>query len=260
MQLEVEKRGQGGSIADSVSVSPKLSSLPAMNLGPAVLNQNVIKVEGSVLSNCSSPAATISNSILGSQALTPPLPTMVKLEDVTVAAGKPIQLQAPTQLITKIQSQTQHQMSSIPQQRSPKLQTKPQSQPTSSSLQQFFISHQGGVSQVLGQPQTLLTTSGQPQTVLTSTGQAGTQILLPVSLPNNATAIQLPRTNVSLQVSQNRFLMNLWSNKMSDCQSLTWGLWLLHFSLSPQPQIQVWHRLQFLSCRTVRWRRCPASS
>ncbi|XP_008312989.1 MKL/myocardin-like protein 2 [Cynoglossus semilaevis] len=199
MQLEVEKRGQGGSIADSVSVSPKHSSLPAMNLGPAVLNQNVIKVEGSVLSNCSSPAATISNSILGSQALTPPLPTMVKLEDVTVAAGKPIQLQAPTQLITKIQSQTQHQMSSIPQQRSPKLQTKPQSQPTSSSLQQFFISHQGGVSQVLGQPQTLLTTSGQPQTVLTSTGQAGTQILLPVSLPNNATAIQLPRTNVSLQ-------------------------------------------------------------
>uniref|UniRef100_A0A8C4F1V6 Myocardin related transcription factor B n=1 Tax=Dicentrarchus labrax TaxID=13489 RepID=A0A8C4F1V6_DICLA len=71
-------------------------------------------------------------------------------------------LQAQTQLITQIQPQAQSQ---------------------------FFISHTGGVSQVLGQPQTLLTT----------TGQAGTQILLPVSLPNNATAIQLPSTTVSLQ-------------------------------------------------------------
>uniref|UniRef100_A0A665TRQ8 SAP domain-containing protein n=1 Tax=Echeneis naucrates TaxID=173247 RepID=A0A665TRQ8_ECHNA len=56
---------------------------------------------------------------------------------------------------------------------------------------QFFISHPGGVSQVLGQPQTLLTTSGQPQTLLTATGQTGAQILLPVSLPNNAATIQL---------------------------------------------------------------------
>uniref|UniRef100_A0A671V2M6 Myocardin related transcription factor B n=1 Tax=Sparus aurata TaxID=8175 RepID=A0A671V2M6_SPAAU len=63
--------------------------------------------------------------------------------------------------------------------------------PTQTQLiTQFFISHSGGVSQVLGQPQTLLTT----------TGQAGTQILLPVSLPSNATAIQLPSTTVSLQV------------------------------------------------------------
>uniref|UniRef100_A0A3Q4HZ17 Myocardin related transcription factor B n=1 Tax=Neolamprologus brichardi TaxID=32507 RepID=A0A3Q4HZ17_NEOBR len=60
---------------------------------------------------------------------------------------------------------------------------------SSPHLQQFFISHSGGVSQVLGQPQTLLT----------ATGQAGTQILLPVSLPNNAAAIQLPSTTVSLQ-------------------------------------------------------------
>uniref|UniRef100_A0A8C2WS68 Myocardin related transcription factor B n=1 Tax=Cyclopterus lumpus TaxID=8103 RepID=A0A8C2WS68_CYCLU len=95
MQLEVEKRGQG------------------------------VKMEGSVLSNCSSSA-------------------VVKLED---------------------------------------------SQPAAPSLQQFFISHTGRVSQVLGQPQTLLTTTGQ-------TGR----ILLPVSLPNSATAIQLPNTNVSLQV------------------------------------------------------------
>uniref|UniRef100_A0A8C5N4S4 SAP domain-containing protein n=1 Tax=Gouania willdenowi TaxID=441366 RepID=A0A8C5N4S4_GOUWI len=62
-------------------------------------------------------------------------------------------------------------------------------------LQQFFISHTGGVSQVLGPPQTLLTTSAQ--TLLTTTGQAGTQILLPVSLPNTTTGIQLPSTTVN---------------------------------------------------------------
>uniref|UniRef100_A0A4W6BT08 Myocardin related transcription factor B n=1 Tax=Lates calcarifer TaxID=8187 RepID=A0A4W6BT08_LATCA len=122
MQLEVEKRG--GTAADSASLSPKL-----MNPAPTLLNSNVVKMEGTVLSNCS------------------PLPTVVKLEDT-------------------------------------------QPQPAATNLQQFFISHSGGVSQVLGQPQTLLTT----------TGQAGTQILLPVSLPSNATAIQLPNTTVSLQV------------------------------------------------------------
>ncbi|KAG7507834.1 hypothetical protein JOB18_046175 [Solea senegalensis] len=190
MQLEVEKRGQGGCVPDSVS--PKLSSVPP------VLNSNVVKMEGAVLSNCSSTAASIPNSIIGSHTLSSPRPTMVKLEDVTVSAGKPIQL------MTKIQPQAPPQGSTSPQvlqhqQRSPKLQTRPQSQPTAASLQQFFISHPGGVSQVLGQPQTLLTTSRQPQTLLTTTGQAGTQILLPVSLPNNATAIQLPRTTVSLQ-------------------------------------------------------------
>ncbi|XP_035802978.2 myocardin-related transcription factor B isoform X2 [Amphiprion ocellaris] len=204
IQLEAEKRGQGGSAADSVSLPPQLTSIPAMNSVPAVLNSNVVKMEGTVLSNCSSTTATIPNSILSSQALGAPLPTVVKLEDVTVSSGKALQLQTQTQLITQIQPQAQPQVTTSPQlmpqpQKSPKLQTKPQSQPAASSLQQFFISHPGGMSQVLGQPQTLLTTSGQPQTLLTTTGQAGTQILLPVSLPNNATTIQLPSTTVSLQ-------------------------------------------------------------
>lgn len=59
---------------------------------------------------------------------------------------------------------------------------------TATPLPQFFISHQG-VPQVIGQPQTLLTTQ-----------HTGTQILLPVSLPNNTTTIQLTNTNVKLQV------------------------------------------------------------
>lgn len=180
MQLEVEKRGQGGCIADSG---------PAMNTISTVRSSNVVKMEGTVLSNCSSTAGTIPNSILGIQTLSP-RPTVVKLEDVTVSSGKPLQLQTQTQIITQIQPQAQPQIMGSPRllsqsQRSPKLQP----QPAAPSLQQFFISHPGGVSQVLGQPQTLLTT----------TGQAG-RILLPVSLPNSATAIQLPNTNVSLQV------------------------------------------------------------
>lgn len=184
MQLEVEKRGQGD------SVSPKLAAVPAVN--SAVLNSNLVKVEScqsnAVLSNCSTSAA-IPNSILSSQALTAPLPAMVKLEDVTVSSGKPLHLQTQTQLITQIPAPSQPQVTTSSQllsqsHKSPKL------QPAAPSLQQFFISHSGGVSQMLGQPQTLLTT----------TGQAGTQILLPVSLPNNATAIQLPSTTVSLQV------------------------------------------------------------
>ncbi|CAJ1080670.1 myocardin-related transcription factor B isoform X1 [Xyrichtys novacula] len=186
MQLKVEKRA---GTTDSASVSPQLASVPTMNPVPTVLSSNVVKMEGTVLSNCSSTAATIPNSILGSQALSP-LPTVVKLEDVTVSSGKPIQLQPQTQLIAQIQPSAQPQVTTSPHvlpqsQRSPK----PQSKPAAPSLQQFFISHSGGVSQVLGQPQTLLTT----------TGQAGTQILLPVSLPNNATAIQLPNNTVSLQ-------------------------------------------------------------
>ncbi|XP_070707979.1 myocardin-related transcription factor B isoform X2 [Pempheris klunzingeri] len=201
MQLEVEKRGQSGCTTDSASISPKLSPVPAMKCVPTVLNSNIVKMEGTVLSNCSSTAATIPSSILGTQALAP-LPTVVKLEDVTVSSGKPLQLQTQAQLITQIQPQAQPQVTTSPQllpqsQRSPKLQTQPQSQPAAPSLQQFFISHTGGVSQVLGQPQALLTTSGQPQTLLTRTGQAGTQILVPVSLPNSA--IQLPSTTVSLQ-------------------------------------------------------------
>ncbi|CAN9508995.1 unnamed protein product [Ophioblennius macclurei] len=192
MQLEVEKRGQGNGATDSVTLSPKLSTVSTVSPLPSVLNANMVKMEGTVLSNCSSANASIANSLLSSQALTAALPTVVKLEDVTVSSGKPIQLQTQTQLITQMQPQTQPQVTSSPQllsqaHKSPKLQA--QTQPAGPSLQQFFISHPGGVSQVLGQPQTLLTT----------TGQAGTQILLPVSLPNNATAIQLPSTTVSLQ-------------------------------------------------------------
>ncbi|KAI9526743.1 hypothetical protein NQZ68_035976 [Dissostichus eleginoides] len=155
MQLEVEKRGCS---ADS----PTVTSLPAVN--PTLLNSNVVKMEGAVLSNCASTTATIPNQILGSTSLSP-RPTVVKLEDLTVSSGKPIQIQTQTQLISQIQPQITT--------RSPKLQT-----------QQFFISHQGRV---------------VPQTLLTTTGQAGTQILLPVSLPSNATAIQLPGNTVSLQ-------------------------------------------------------------
>lgn len=59
---------------------------------------------------------------------------------------------------------------------------------TATPLPQFFISPQG-MSQVIGQPQTLLTTQ-----------HTGTQILLPVSLPNNTTTIQLTNNNVKLQV------------------------------------------------------------
>lgn len=202
MQLEVEKRGQSNGAVDSATMSPKLSTVSTLNSVSSVLNSNMVKMEGTILSNCSSTNASIANSLLGSQALTASLPTMVKLEDVTVSSGKPIQIQTQTQLITQMQPQT-HQVSTSPQllsqaQKSPTVPA--QTQTAGPGLQQFFISHPGGMSQVLGQPQTLLTTSGQPQTLLTTTaGQTGTQILLPVSLPNNATAIQLPSTTVSLQ-------------------------------------------------------------
>ncbi|KAM4716147.1 myocardin-related transcription factor B isoform 2-T3 [Anableps anableps] len=163
MQLEVEKRGQ----LDSVSPPGGATA---------------VKMEGPVQPNCSSGAATLPNSVLSSQVLTPPHPQVVKLEDVTVSSGKPLQLQTQTQLITQIQNQ--NQVSS-----SPKLGPQIQTQPAAPGLQQFFISHPAGVSQVLGQPQTLLTTAGQ----------AGTQIFVPVSLPSSATAIQLPSSTVSLQ-------------------------------------------------------------
>lgn len=191
MQLEVEKRA-----ADSVS--PKLSPVPAINPVPAVLNTNILKMEGAAVSNSPPSPASLPNPILGTQARSS-MPTVVKLEDVTVSCGKPLQLQSQAQLITQIQPQATTSPQLCPQsQRSPKLQNK--THPPAPSVQQFFISHAGGVPQVLSQPQTLLTTSGQPQTLLTTTGQAGTQILLPVSLPNSATAIQLPSTTVSLQV------------------------------------------------------------
>ncbi|XP_062416035.1 myocardin-related transcription factor B isoform X1 [Pungitius pungitius] len=180
MQLEMEKRGQGGSNEDAVS--PKSNSVPLMNPVPSLLSANVVKPEGAVLSNCSSTAATIPNSIFGSQTLAS-LPTVVKLEDVTVSSGKPLQLQAQTRILTQIQPQRINSPHLLSQsQRSLKVQA------AAPSLQQFFISHPDGVSQVLGQPQTLLTT----------TGRAGS-ILLPVALPDGSTAIQLPNANLSLQ-------------------------------------------------------------
>lgn len=63
-------------------------------------------------------------------------------------------------------------------------------QVTATPLPQFIISHQG----VIGQPQTILTTQ-----------HGGTQILLPMPMANNTTTIQLPNTNVKLQV--NKLLM-----------------------------------------------------
>lgn len=181
MQLEVEKRGQVVCATEPPSVSPTLISTPP-SAGPAV--HNSVKMEGSLRANCSPNAAPIPSSVLGSQPLTgplaAPLASVVKLEDVTVSSSN-LQLPAQTQLVSHVQPG----MNTSAQRRSPS-QTSPQ--PAMPNLQQFFISHHGGVSQVLGQPQTLLTTAGQ----------AGTQILLPVTLPSNAAAIQLP--NASLQV------------------------------------------------------------
>ncbi|XP_051968424.1 myocardin-related transcription factor B-like isoform X2 [Xyrauchen texanus] len=68
----------------------------------------------------------------------------------------------------------------------PMLVTHP-TQVTPAPLPQFIISHQG-VQQVIGQPQTLLTTQ-----------HGGTQILFPMPLANNTTTIQVPNTNVKLQ-------------------------------------------------------------
>ncbi|XP_068161274.1 myocardin-related transcription factor B isoform X2 [Antennarius striatus] len=183
MQLEVEKRTGAGD-------SPRGSSEAAANSVPAVMNSSVVKMETEILSNCSSTSTTLPNSILSSQTL-PPLPTVIKMEDVTVSSGKPIPRQTQTQLITQIQPQAPPQVSTSPQllpqaQRSTKIQTQPR--PSAPSLQQFVISHPSGV---LGHPPTLLTTAGQ----------AGTQILLPVSLPSNAATIQLPSTTVSLQAT-----------------------------------------------------------
>ncbi|CAL8302320.1 unnamed protein product [Lota lota] len=195
MQLEVEKRSQ-----DTPSVSSSFPSAPTTT-APTLINSNLVKLEGRVLANCLS-----TNSILGSPALPNHRPTVVKLEDVTVSSGRPIHPQAQTQMIPQVQlfSHIQHQGVTSTRfvsqsQRSPSgnQQPQPQKQQPAPSLQQFFISHQGTVSQVLGQPQTLLTAGSQPTT----------QILLPVSLPSNTTTaattttttIQLPTTSVSLQ-------------------------------------------------------------
>lgn len=142
MQLEVEKRGQA---------DPASPVLPSVSSAPAILTPSAVKMEGPVRSTCSASAH----------------PQVVKLEDVTVSAGQPLQL------FTQIQNKQGPQN---------------QNQPAAPSLQQFFIAPPAAVSQVLAQPQTLLTTAGQP----------ATQIFVPVSLPNSA--IQLPSADLSLQV------------------------------------------------------------
>ena len=190
MQLEVEKRSQD----TPSSVGSSFPSAPAAAV-PALVNSNLVKLEGRLLANCSS-----TNSVLGPSALPNQRATVVKLEDVTVSSGRPVHPQAQTQMIPQVQLFSQIQRPgprlASQSQRSPNGHQQPQpqqQQQLAPSLQQFFISHQGTVSQVLGQPQTLLTAGSQPTT----------QILLPVSLPSNTTAsnttIQLPATSVSLQ-------------------------------------------------------------
>lgn len=168
MQLEVEKRGQSVSSSDPPPAPPSLPSHV-----PPVLNSNPVKVEGPLQANCSPP--TLPGSLLG------PPAAVVKLEDVTCSSGQT--LQSNTQLFTQIRPQPPPAGATSPQLLT---QSKLQSRPAVPGLQQFFISHPGGVSQVLGQPQTLVTTSGQ----------TGAQILLP-------TTIQLPSTTVGLQVRAN---------------------------------------------------------
>ncbi|XP_077594523.1 myocardin-related transcription factor B [Stigmatopora nigra] len=144
-----------------------------------------LEVEKRSQGSCS--PGSLGNSISASQVLPKPPPqTPVKLEDVTVSSGKPHQ----PQLVSRKPVQVQQ---------SPQLNSQPPRQAGAPNLQQFVIGHPGGMPQVLGRPQTLLTASGPPPTLLAASGQTGTQILLPVSLPNNGGAIQLPSTTVSLQ-------------------------------------------------------------
>ncbi|XP_062331687.1 myocardin-related transcription factor B isoform X3 [Osmerus eperlanus] len=159
MQLEVEKRGP-------VAPNPSMDTSITSSLIPNTLTSNSVKMEGRVSPNCSITAT----SILGAQPQPPALSTVVKLEEAVSVPHLQLQNQTYTQ---QPHTQTQTQPNHYPQ-------------PSPPSLPQFFFSHQGAVSHVLGQPQTL---------------QPGTQILLPVSLPSNATAIQLPTTAVSLQAT-----------------------------------------------------------
>lgn len=178
MQLELEKRAGTG--------DPAPQAVADMSGLATVLSPAGVKSE---LANCPTTAA----AILSSPSLSS-LPTVVKLEDVTVSPGPPLKLQTQTQLLTQIQPA---HLSSSPQilsqpHRSPKMETQsntaaPTAAAAAPGLQQFFISHPGAV-------------LSQPQTLLAAKGQARAQILLPVSLPSNAAAIQLPSTTVSLQV------------------------------------------------------------
>ncbi|KAJ3607744.1 hypothetical protein NHX12_024795 [Muraenolepis orangiensis] len=176
------------------SVPTAVATAPA----PTLSNSNPVKLEGRVLANRSS-----SNSVPGSPALANHLPTVVKLEDVTVCSGRPVHPQARTPMVPQVQLFSQIRHPGGPclvsqggkvlnqSQRSPNVYQRPQ-QPAP-GLQQFFISHRGSVSQGLGQPQSLLAGSSPPTT----------RILLPVSLPGNPTSttapIAPPTPSVSLQ-------------------------------------------------------------
>lgn len=222
MQLEVEKRA-----ADLVS--PSLNPGAAVHPGPAALNTNILKMEAAAVSASPPSPASLPKPVLGTQALAS-MPTVVKLEDVTVSCGKPLQLQSQTQLLTQIQPQAATSPQLCPQsQRSPKLQN--QTPPPAPSVQQFFISHAGGV----------------PQTLLTTPGQAGTQILLPVSLPNSATVSLQVRLKEAVCVAPGVVVSSLLSPHLS------------RFFKPPSP-VRDWSRPQSLSSTPLQWRRLPVSS
>ncbi|KAL0983955.1 hypothetical protein UPYG_G00135170 [Umbra pygmaea] len=135
MQLEVEKK-----------IQPLQGPFPEPI--PRIQTSNTVKMESRVLPNCSA------GSTLARQ--TPPMPNMIKLENIICTSTPNPQTQA-------------------------------------SSLPQFFISHQGSVSQVVGQAVT--------QTLLTAQ-DGSTQILLPVLQPTvSGQSAGLIQASVS-QVSQ----------------------------------------------------------
>jgi len=179
MQLEVEKRSQ-----DPPSVTCTTTT-------PSLINSTLVKLEGRVLANCSS-----TSSPLHPQGLPNHLATVVKLEDVTVSAGRPVAPQTHVAPQAKLFSQVQQQGGPCTALTQPGVQQQPQ--------QQFFISHRGAMSQVLGPAHTLLgpahTLLGPAHTLLSPGSRPTTQIILPVSLPANAAAaVQLPSASGSLQ-------------------------------------------------------------
>uniref|UniRef100_A0A8C4F3C7 Myocardin related transcription factor B n=1 Tax=Dicentrarchus labrax TaxID=13489 RepID=A0A8C4F3C7_DICLA len=68
MQLEVEKRA---STSDSATVSPKLTSVPAMNPVPTVLSSNVVKMEGTVPTATSQQMDDLFDILIESGEITP---------------------------------------------------------------------------------------------------------------------------------------------------------------------------------------------
>uniref|UniRef100_A0A8C4YXI5 Myocardin related transcription factor B n=1 Tax=Gadus morhua TaxID=8049 RepID=A0A8C4YXI5_GADMO len=201
MQLQVEKRSQD----TPSSVSSPFPSAPTTTAAaaPALLNSNLVKMEGRLPANCSSP-----NSILGPSAPPNQRAPVVKLEDVTVASGRPVHPQAQSQMIPQVQlfSQIQRQGGPSPRlvsqsQRSPNGQQQqqqqqqqlppppPQQQQPAPSLPQFFISHQGTVSQRTLTPGFM---SLCPSSEITPFIQHDPHAALPKSLPVTATVTTLP--------------------------------------------------------------------